>query len=93
MNRKELLEEIKRFQEREDLLKSLVPGQLIYEMELADPFGESYFKHEVVSIDWDEQCVITKDLSLDGKPSRLYCFDLGKDIGLPDFETVKKENI
>lgn len=89
MTREELNKEIERFKESEERLESLVPGQLIYEIEPVDPFGGSYFEHEVVSVDLDEQYVNTLDNSLNGIPSRLYSFDLGSEIGLPDFKKNK----
>lgn len=81
MNRKEYNETIKSFKDSEKRLKSLKAGDKIYEHDLADPLGFSYFEHEVVSIDLDEMCVNTKDLSQKGKPSRLYGFSTAKEAG------------
>lgn len=85
MNRKEFNRVIKNFKDNEERLKSLVIGQKIYEMELQDPLGGSYFEHEVTGIDLDEMCVLTKDLSQKGKESKLDSFYLGNEVNLPNF--------
>jgi hypothetical protein len=82
MNRKDLILEIERFKKREEELKSLKPGDFIYEMNCADPFGFSYFKHEVVSVDLNDLYVNTLDHSLNMKPSKLYSYHLESDLNL-----------
>lgn len=84
MNRKEYKDIKKSFKAAEERLKSLKPGQKVYELELADPMGGSYFEHEVVSVDLDEMCIHTKDLSLKGQPKKLYSFDTAKEAGFPE---------
>lgn len=84
MNRKDYNETIERFAQQEKRYMSLKTGQLIYDVDCADPFGMSYFKHEVVSVDLDEFIVTTKDHSLEGRESKLYSFYLGSELGLPD---------
>jgi len=81
MNRKELKEITTSFEKNEKRLKSLKAGEKIYELELADHFGGSYFEHEVVKVDLEEMCVHTRDLSLDGKPKVLYGFYTVKEAG------------
>lgn len=92
MNRKELNEIIERFNKKEARLKSLEIGQYIYEQELADPLGFSYFTHEVVSVDLDEMCVNTLDWSLGGIPKTLYCFDLPEEINSPKYPQKNEKN-
>jgi len=82
MNRKEFNETVQSFKASEKRLKDLKKGQKIYQLELADPMGGSYFEHEVVSIDLDEMCVNTKDWSLQGKPSKLYSFYTAEEAGI-----------
>lgn len=84
MNRKQLQETIESFNKEEERFKSLKIGQSVFETDCADPFGMSYFKHEIVSVDMDEFFVITKDHSLGGRESKLYSFMLGSEIGIPD---------
>lgn len=91
MNRNQLNEIIEKFERNENRLKMLSVGQIIYEMELSDPMGGSYFAHRVVGIDLEEMKVITQDLSQGEKSSHLLHFYLGKEIGLPDFEDKKKQ--
>lgn len=86
MNRKTLLEINKRFEKNEKRLKALKVGQLIYIQELADPLGGSYFEHEVVSIDLEEMSVNVLDHSRGGILETLNSFELGSEIGLPDFK-------
>jgi hypothetical protein len=79
MNRNKLNSINEEFKKNENRLKSLKIGESIYEQELQDPFGGSYFEHKVVSVDLEEMCVNTLDLSYknfykDGKPSKLYGF-------------------
>ncbi|MFW6246787.1 MAG: hypothetical protein ACOC22_01230 [bacterium] len=82
ITRKELEEINEKFKKNEERLKSLVKGQFIYEIDGLDPFGNSYFRHQVVGVDLDEMCVNTTDLSQNSKPSKLYCFYTPKEAGL-----------
>lgn len=82
MNRTTFNEIVQSFNENEERLKSLKSGETIYEIELADFMGSSYFEHEVVSVDLDEMCVNTKDISQGGKTSRLYGFYTKEEAGL-----------
>lgn len=81
MNRKELIEIQQAFTANEKRLKELKKGQKIYQLELADPMGGSYFEHEVVSVDLDEMFVHTKDWSLQGQPAKLYSFYTAEEAG------------
>lgn len=82
MNRKKFNEVVKSFKDNEKRLKSLKPGDKIYERDLMESIGFSYFEHQVVSIDLDEMCVNTKDISQNGKSSKLYSFYTKKETGL-----------
>lgn len=80
MNQKELNEMINSFKKNLERIKTLKKGDLIYELDSVDITGWSYFEHEVVSVDLDEMCVYTKDLSLKGKKSKLYIFSKKEEL-------------
>lgn len=85
MNRAKLKEINDAFLKEELRLKSLKKGDKIYELDLQDPIGYSYFEHEVVSVDLDEMIVNTLDKSQEafypgGKPSRLSGFYLPSEL-------------
>lgn len=82
MNRKEFNELVEDFRSNELRLKSLSKGQFIYEDELIDPFGGSYFKHKVIDVDLDEMCVNTEDLSQGGKVTKLYSFKTAEEANI-----------
>lgn len=82
MNRIEYNKVISNFSKNEIRLKSLMQGDAIYELDLIDPEGNAYFKHQVVSVDLDEMCVHTLDMSQNEKPSKLYSFYTAKETNL-----------
>lgn len=82
MNRKEFNKIKKDFKRYEKRLKSLKVGEFIYEQEIVDPLGFSFFKHEVVSIDLNEMCVNTLDHSLNKKSSKLSCFFTAEEVNI-----------
>ena len=84
MNRTAYNQIIEDFKRAEERLKSLSTHDTIYEMDLMDPEGGAYFKHEVVSVDLDAMCVNTLDHSKNGKPSRLYSYSTPAESGLKD---------
>lgn len=73
---------VSNFMANETRLKSLKQGDFIYEVELTDPEGGAYFKHEVVLVDLDEMCVNTLDHSQNKKPSRLYGYLTAEETGI-----------
>lgn len=87
MNREEFNKIVNDFHKHEDRLKSLEPGQKIYELDCADPLGMSYFEHIVVSVDLDKMEVLTKDMSLKGKESIIRSFYLESEINITSNES------
>lgn len=85
MTRKELSDIISKFEETENRLRSLAIGQYLYVNDLSDPEGRSYFTREVVSVDLELMVANTVNPDEPSKVHMLSSFELGSDIGLPDF--------
>lgn len=88
MKPRELKKIIEDFQIRQNKLKSLNIGDYIYEPDPLELVGEAYFKHEVVKVDLEEDCVHTLDHSQNGKPSIIGYWV--RPAGLPRKKRIKK---
>lgn len=87
MNRKEFNKTFEDFHKLESRLKSLNPGDIIYESANECIEYKSYYKHKVVSVDLEEMVVNTLDMSQKvmykyGKPRQLKYFNLPSEINL-----------